>query len=65
MRIWIFYETFDIIEIPLEGVAAYWLSIKKLADEKRSFKPLGEEAEYTSEPYIRYLLDVVFLQALS
>ncbi len=51
---------FDIIEIPLEGVAAYWLSIKKLVDEKRSFKPLGEEAEYTSEPYIKYLLDVVF-----
>lgn len=51
---------FDIIEIPLEGVAAYWLSIKKLVDEKRSFKPLGEEADYTSEPYIKHLLDVVF-----
>ncbi len=51
---------FDIIEIPLEGVAAYWLSIKKLVDEKRSFKPLREEADYTSEPYIKYLLDVVF-----
>ncbi len=50
----------DIVEIPLEGVAAYWLSLKKLVDGKRSFKLLEEEAAYTSEPYIKYLLDIVF-----
>lgn len=31
---------FDMVEIPLEGVAAYWLSIKKLVEGKRNFKQL-------------------------
>ncbi len=48
---------FDIVEIPIEGVAAYWLAIKKLLEGKRNFKPLGEEAAYTSEPYIKHLLE--------
>lgn len=48
---------FDIVEIPLEGVAAYWLSIKKLVEGKRNFKMLGEEADYTTEPYIKHLLE--------
>ncbi len=48
---------FDMVEIPLEGVAAYWLSIKKLVEGKRNFKQLEEEATYTSEPYIKHLLE--------
>jgi hypothetical protein len=51
---------FDLVEIPLEGVAAYWLSLKKLVDGKRNFKALEEEAEYTSEPYVQYLLHIGF-----
>lgn len=50
----------DILEIPLEGVAAYWLSLKKLLEGKRNFKPLAEEAEYTTEPYIKHLLNTAF-----
>ncbi len=52
-------KDFDILELPLEGVAAYWLSLKKLVG-KRNFKVLEEEAEYTSEPFIRHLLDIGF-----
>lgn len=48
---------FDLVEIPLEGVAAYWLSIKKLVEGKRNFKLLEEEASYTSELYIKHLLE--------
>lgn len=50
----------DLTELPLEGVAAYWLSLKKLVGSKKSFKDLEKEAEYTNEPYIGYLLDTVF-----
>jgi len=50
---------FDIVETPLEGVAAYWLSIKKLVEGKRNFKMLGEEADYTTEPYVKYLLECI------
>jgi hypothetical protein len=49
---------FDIVEIPVEGIAAYWLSIHKLLDAKRNVRPLEREAEYTSEPFIRHLLEL-------
>lgn len=49
---------FDIVEIPVEGIAAYWLSIHKLLDAKRNAKTLEREAEYTSEPFIRHLLEL-------
>lgn len=50
---------FDIVEIPLEGVAAYWLSIKKLVEGKRNFKMLVDEASYTTEPFIKFLLECI------
>ncbi len=53
-------KDFDILEIPLEGVAAYWLSLKKLLGNKRNTKAVEEEARYTSEPYVRHLLDIGF-----
>ncbi|UZP69026.1 hypothetical protein N1030_08685 [Desulfovibrio mangrovi] len=53
-------KDFDILELPLEGVAAYWLSLKKLVGSKRNFKALEEEAQYTTEPFVRHLLDVGF-----
>lgn len=52
----------DILEMPLEGIAAYWLSLKKILGDKISRKILAralpEEAERTSEPFIRHLLDI-------
>lgn len=51
---------FDILEMPLEGLAAYWLSIKKLVDLKKNRQFLAEEAAYTEEPFVRYLLDAGF-----
>lgn len=48
---------FDIVEIPLEGVVAYWLSLKKIVEGKKNFKGLEPEVEHTSEPYINHLLE--------
>jgi len=50
---------FDIVEIPLEGIAAYWLSLKKLVEGKKNFKVLEPEVEHTSEPYIAHLLEAL------
>ena len=47
----------DILEFPIDGLAAYWLAIKKLVGDKRNFKPLLEEAEHTGEPFIQHLLE--------
>lgn len=49
---------FDILEMPLEGVAAFWLSVKKTLESKRREGFLAEEARHTKEPYIRYLLEL-------
>lgn len=54
-------KDFDIVDIPLEGIAAYWLALKKLVGAKRNVKGILEgEAEYTTEPFVRFLLDVGF-----
>jgi len=47
----------DILEMPVEALAAYWLSIKKLLDTKRDRTLLVTEQENTSERFIRHLLD--------
>jgi len=47
----------DILEMPVEALAAYWLSIKKLLDTKRDKSLLAAEMENTSERLIRHLLD--------
>lgn len=47
----------DILEMPVEALAAYWLSIKKLLDAKKDFALLAVEAENTSEPFVRHLLE--------
>ncbi|NCD25139.1 MAG: hypothetical protein EOL86_06065 [Deltaproteobacteria bacterium] len=50
---------FDILEMPLEGVAAFWLSVKKTMEAKKvSDNFLVEEARHTKEPYIRFLLEL-------
>ncbi len=48
-------KDFDILEMPAEGLAAYWLSIKKLIDVKRNKQVLEEEIRYTREPFIKFL----------
>lgn len=49
----------DLMEMPLEGVAAYWLSVKKTLDSKKKGDPfLAEEARQTREPHIRFLLEL-------
>lgn len=48
----------DLLEMPLEGLAAYWLSLKKIMGAKLVPKTLQEEAEKTSEPFIRYMLEL-------
>jgi hypothetical protein len=50
----------DILEMPLSGLAAYWLSLKKLQDSRKGGRLIQEEQSVTQEPYIRHLLDVVF-----
>ncbi|NLY40212.1 MAG: hypothetical protein GX055_01135 [Desulfovibrionales bacterium] len=50
---------FDILEMPLEGVAAYWLSVKKTLDSKKNATTfLPEEAQHTREPFIKFLLEL-------
>lgn len=50
----------DILEMPVEGLAAYWLSIKKIMDARKGRDILDEEIANTSEPYILHLLETVF-----
>lgn len=47
----------DILEMPVEALAAYWLSIKKLLDTKRDKALLAAEMDNTSERLIRLLLE--------
>ncbi len=51
----------DIVEIPLEAVAAYWLSIKKVSGKggRAITKAIKQEAGYTSEPFVKYLLEML------
>lgn len=54
------HRDIDILQMPLEGVAAYWLALKKLAGNKRNLKVLQEEAQHTPEPFVRHLLEICF-----
>ena len=50
---------FDILEMPLEGVAAFWLSVKKTMTAKKTTTSfLLQEAQHTKEPYIKFLLEL-------
>lgn len=52
-------KEFDLMEMPLEGVAAFWLSVKKTMDSrKKSGEFLLEEAKHTREPHVRFLLEL-------
>jgi len=51
-------QDMDIVEMPMEGIAAFWLSLKKIIGNKFTAKVLSEEAERTSEPFMRHLLEI-------
>ncbi len=52
-------KEFDLMEMPLEGVAAFWLSVKKTMDSKKKGDEfLLEEAKHTQEPHVRFLLEL-------
>jgi len=53
-------QELDILEMPFEGLAAYWLSIKKILDAKKGRAILDEEIATTDEPYILHLLETIF-----
>lgn len=54
---------FDMVDIPMAGVAAYWLALHKLlgVTRKSRFSPaaLADEAAHTSEPLTRLLLELL------
>lgn len=56
---------YDILEMPLQGLAAYWLSIKKLMDAKKAKGCIEEEASHTSEPFIAHLLETGLCSGLA
>ncbi|NDV18535.1 hypothetical protein GO013_03765 [Pseudodesulfovibrio sp. JC047] len=53
-------QELDILEMPVEGLAAYWLSIKKILDAKKGRAILDEEIANTVEPFILHLLETTF-----
>jgi hypothetical protein len=53
-------KDFDILEMPLDGLAAYWLSLRKLLDAKKGKGVIEEELAATREPFIRFVLQTVF-----
>jgi len=46
----------DILEMPLKGMASYWLSLKKVLGNKFNAKAVDEEAERTNEPFVKHML---------
>ncbi|WP_243439608.1 hypothetical protein [Fundidesulfovibrio soli] len=49
-------SSLDLVTIAPAGYAAYWLSVKRLADTKRGPQALSDELQYAAEPYTRLLL---------
>jgi hypothetical protein len=55
-----FPSDFDLLEIPLEGLAAYWLTLKKTMGGKKGLKVVQEEFSAMDEPFMRHLLEIGF-----
>jgi len=47
-----------VLEMPLEGIAAYWLSLRKVMGNKVVPKVIADEVPNTEEPFIKYLLEM-------
>ncbi|WP_457571742.1 hypothetical protein [Desulfovulcanus sp.] len=52
-------KDFDLVEMPIEGVVAYWLSVKKILENRKNAAFLEQEIKNTSEPYVRHLLELL------
>jgi hypothetical protein len=50
----------DILEMPFEGLCAYWLSIRKILDTRKGKTIIEEEIAHTQEPFILFLLETTF-----
>ncbi|CAK7030865.1 MAG: hypothetical protein DELT_02782 [Desulfovibrio sp.] len=50
------------LAVPIDGVAAYWLSLKKLQGNSRNMRSLEAESQFVAEPFIRHLLDMLIAQ---
>ena len=50
------------LHMPLDGVAAYWLSLRKLVGNSRGTKVLETEAGFVHEPFVRHVLDMLISQ---
>lgn len=48
--------------MPIDGVAAYWLALRKLLGNSRATKTLETEAGFVAEPFVRHLLDMLMAQ---
>ena len=53
-------RAFDLVTMPIEGIAAYWLSLHRLVAGKKSFDGIIHEADAAAEPFSAYLLDIAF-----
>ncbi|WP_456324779.1 hypothetical protein [Desulfonauticus submarinus] len=49
-------KDFDLVEMPLEGVVVYWLSLAKIFSRRNV---LEDELNLTTEPYIKFLLKLL------
>jgi len=49
-------KEFDLVEMPLEGIVVYWLSLAKLYPRKNV---LEQEIALTTEPYVNFLLKLL------
>ncbi|MFW6323984.1 MAG: hypothetical protein ACOC0U_02875 [Desulfovibrionales bacterium] len=50
----------NLLQIPIEGVAAYWLSIKKTMTAKKNSRFVEKELDHIREPFFRHLFEIGF-----
>lgn len=48
--------------MPIDGIAAYWLSLRKLLGNSRNMRALEAESQFVAEPFLRHLLDMLLSQ---
>ena len=50
----------DLFQIDHAGIASFWLALKKTVGTSKNFKSILQEAEYSSDPFISYLMELAF-----
>lgn len=55
-------SSISFLNLPIDGVAAYWLSLRKLQGNARNMRALEAESQFIAEPFIRHLLDMLIAQ---